>query len=553
MNVQDLFNEDVNPEQMRQNLMSMLRAATSGQEATLDFGSGAVTLSYPEARFMAGKYRAYQKAGRQEEFIRAMGDARLFDRHMKQLRDLIDRQKNFRGSVPGERNVPGETTRPGNFDDFKSDARSLAKQLARKNPSDPVDNFVKGGKQLGIFKEQDMVEGSLEEIDRRGFLKGLGAAVVAGGAGSALGKESLPAELADQDLGDGFVATSVDVAGFTVRAVLDTTTKTYLTVNRRPEGGGAIIRNMAPFIMIRDGKVDMVMRVGPKTQAAMKKAGLLQDVDEQGVAEGIGGMIAGSVSQFVGNKIDPLHGEIMRAHGEMAGRKAEYTIRKYMHLLQKALKQQLDSDKDKGVAEGNRFDEPLTGYHIVYKNSGNPVSNTPSFETKDQAQKYLMTKMFANHQDFKVVHTAKVGMAEGDPKSHQARATLKHLKTQSYGDRADAANIKPGVKGFKDRYDMLQRAKALGNLKGDDDVSEGSTTKKKESGDITGTGRTERIMRQLRAQYPFAGSDIEALLYAFRSGQRRDRQDIDRLDRENDQEEAEIDDIERTLQKSGIA
>ena len=71
------------------------------------------------------------------------------------------------------------------------------------------------------------------------------------------------------------------------------------------------------------------------------------------------------------------------------------------------------SQGQQGVAEGNRFDEPLTGYHIVYKNSGNPVLNTPSFETKDQAQKYLMTKMFANHQDFKVVHTASVGVAEG--------------------------------------------------------------------------------------------------------------------------------------------
>lgn len=71
-------------------------------------------------------------------------------------------------------------------------------------------------------------------------------------------------------------------------------------------------------------------------------------------------------------------------------------------------------NKSEGVAEGNTFDEPLTGYHIVYKNSGNPVLNTPSFETKDQAQKYLMTKMFANHQDFKVVHTANVGVAEGD-------------------------------------------------------------------------------------------------------------------------------------------
>ena len=72
--------------------------------------------------------------------------------------------------------------------------------------------------------------------------------------------------------------------------------------------------------------------------------------------EGIGGMIAGGVGQFIGNKIDPLHGEIMRAHGEMAGRKAEYTIRKYMHLLQKALKQQLDSgdNKDESMQEGRK-------------------------------------------------------------------------------------------------------------------------------------------------------------------------------------------------------
>ena len=76
--------------------------------------------------------------------------------------------------------------------------------------------------------------------------------------------------------------------------------------------------------------------------------------------EGIGGMIAGGVGQFIGNKIDPLAGEIMRAHGEIAGRKAEYTIRKYMHLLQKALKQQLDSGgkNDENMREASDFGEP---------------------------------------------------------------------------------------------------------------------------------------------------------------------------------------------------
>ena len=62
----------------------------------------------------------------------------------------------------------------------------------------------------------------------------------------------------------------------------------------------------------------------------------------------------------------------------------------------------------------HRFDEPLSGWHIVYRNSGNPVHGTPSFETQDQAQKYLMTRMFANHHELKVVHTAGVGVAEGE-------------------------------------------------------------------------------------------------------------------------------------------
>ena len=92
-----------------------------------------------------------------------------------------------------------------------------------------------------------------------------------------------------------------------------------------------------------------------------KKAAKQGDVKHKGkdVEEGIGGMIAGGVGQFIGNKIDPLAGEIMRAHGEIAGRKAEYTIRKYMHLLQKELKQQLDSgEKDESVREDSDWGEP---------------------------------------------------------------------------------------------------------------------------------------------------------------------------------------------------
>lgn len=61
---------------------------------------------------------------------------------------------------------------------------------------------------------------------------------------------------------------------------------------------------------------------------------------------------------------------------------------------------------------------------------------------------------------------------DGTPQSHQAQTTLKHFKKAGYGDRADAANIKPGIAGYRDRIDMLQRAEKEGNLK-EEDMEEG--------------------------------------------------------------------------------
>jgi hypothetical protein len=49
-----------------------------------------------------------------------------------------------------------------------SDPKVLAKQLARDNPSDPAGNFIKGGKQLGIFKEQEVEEGILDTLKTAG-------------------------------------------------------------------------------------------------------------------------------------------------------------------------------------------------------------------------------------------------------------------------------------------------------------------------------------------------------------------------------------------------
>ena len=86
-------------------MLTVMKAVDAGQDATFDLGGEPITLDYNEARFLAGRYKAFLKAGRQEEFLKYMENPMSFDHLMKQLRDLIDKQKNFKGSVQGERGI----------------------------------------------------------------------------------------------------------------------------------------------------------------------------------------------------------------------------------------------------------------------------------------------------------------------------------------------------------------------------------------------------------------------------------------------------------------
>ncbi len=104
-------------EQGRKNIISILKAGEQGQDAEIMVGGEPITLEYPEARFVGGRYKAFLKAGRQEEFLRALTNPQAFDRIMAKLRTMIDKQKNFRGSVPGERGVEeGSFHNPGQQD-----------------------------------------------------------------------------------------------------------------------------------------------------------------------------------------------------------------------------------------------------------------------------------------------------------------------------------------------------------------------------------------------------------------------------------------------------
>ena len=105
-------------------------------------------------------------------------------------------------------------------------------------------------------------------------------------------------------------------------------------------------------------------------------------------------------------------------------------------------------------------------------------SDNPKFADKSKKERIRMAlgakygamrKMKEEAEDLDEVVMS--SMVQHGMKSHQAKTTLKHIKPgtmrQNYGDKQDAAHIKPGIKGVADRLAMLNRAKAEGRLKED--------------------------------------------------------------------------------------
>jgi hypothetical protein len=114
------------------NLRALMQASQSGQDAVLNIGGETVTLDPMETRWIFSKYKAFNKAGRQEEFLNHLADPVKFDQHMKQLRQLIDKQKNFQGSIPGQRGVTGDTM-PGQMEEDQA-----VEEIAMTNPDRPT-------------------------------------------------------------------------------------------------------------------------------------------------------------------------------------------------------------------------------------------------------------------------------------------------------------------------------------------------------------------------------------------------------------------------------
>jgi hypothetical protein len=76
-----------------------------------------------------------------------------------------------------------------------------------------------------------------------------------------------------QDLGNGFVQSTVELAGKQLAAVLDTHNNTYYTLNKNADGF-AIFRTPARYISIKNDQMRFGNSVGPEVAAALQAAGL---------------------------------------------------------------------------------------------------------------------------------------------------------------------------------------------------------------------------------------------------------------------------------------
>ena len=63
----------------------------------------------------------------------------------------------------------------------------------------------------------------------------------------------------------------------------------------------------------------------------------------------------------------------------------------------------------------------------------------------------------------------------GEAESHQSKTTMKHVSNPNADEKKAAKDIKPGIKGYKDRIAMLKAAKARGALK-EDELDEADLT-----------------------------------------------------------------------------
>lgn len=142
--------------------------------------------------------------------------------------------------------------------------------------------------------------------------------------------------------------------------------------------------------------------------------------------------------------IDELHATTLKSY---ANKRMDTVKSRYADLTAKQHAGQSISNKD------------MSDYNSATKKDLNNIN-----KARDKAAHKLMVPSMAREE----VELDEVSFSG----SHQGKTTLKHIKNPTVTQRMAAHDIKPGIKGYRDRIDLLKAAKAQGNLKEEDEIEE---------------------------------------------------------------------------------
>ena len=165
-------------------------------------------------------------------------------------------------------------------------ARAQLKELAKMADSDELEvweritKLSKGGMFMGLEQNFEQIRHGIDELAKKRKKGGTGSRGINRGIGEI--DQNISKQ---QDLGNGFVLTSIDAFGATRKAVLDTQSNTHYILNKN-DNGSAIARTPAPYLTIKDGKTGASMG-GPETKAAMMKAGLVNETTTAGAVAAV--------------------------------------------------------------------------------------------------------------------------------------------------------------------------------------------------------------------------------------------------------------------------
>jgi len=130
----------------------------------------------------------------------------------------------------------------------------------------------------------------------------------------------------------------------------------------------------------------------------------------------------------------------------------------------------LAQTKDPGDLEKVGPEE--VGPHDTKKGSGkrpaDRLDNKQPFGESDAYDKDVKASPKPHDKEAAAARAKLAALAASEAESHQSKTTMKHISNPNAAEKKAAKDIKPGIKGIRDRFAMLQAAKNRGALKNED-------------------------------------------------------------------------------------